>query len=218
MTAGSQPTGRREITWDGGGAAAQATIFPNPSTAFANRGAVFVTPGSGFESSGLPSPEFGDLNGGYPTLFATFSTPRLFTALNSNVMDVLFFVPGNATVPAAVTGFGSVFTDVDSATSTKLEFYAPDGTLLFERFVPATPGNESLSFVGVSFDAGEVVARVHIISGNAAPGPDEVRQSRPRRDGRLHLQRTGLDFWAHHRAQLWHSLQDGRLRHRRKAR
>ena len=88
-------------------------------------------------------------------------------------MDVLFSVPGNATVPAAVTGFGSVFTDVDSATSTKLEFYAPDGTLLFERFVPATPGNESLSFVGVSFNAGEVVARVHILSGNAAPGPDE---------------------------------------------
>ena len=173
VTPGSQPTGRREITWDGGGAAATATIFPVPSTAFANRGAVFVTPGSGFESSGQPSPEFGDLNGGYPNLFATFSAPRLFTALNSNVMDVLFSVPGNANVPAAVTGFGSVFTDVDSATSTKLEFYAPDGTLLFERFVPATPGSESLSFLGVSFDAGEVVARVHIISGNAAPGPDE---------------------------------------------
>ncbi len=172
-TPGSQPGGRREINWDGGGAAAPATTFPNPTTAFANRGAVFVTPGSGFESSGQPSPEFGDLNGVYPNLFATFSTPRLFTALNSNVMDVLFSVPGNATVPAAVTGFGSVFTDVDSATSTKLEFYAPDGTLLFERFVPATSGNESLSFLGVSFDAGEVVARVHIISGNAAPGPDE---------------------------------------------
>ena len=173
VTSGSQPGGRREITWDAGGAAAAATIFPIVTTAFANRGAVFVTPGSGFESSGQPSPEFGDLNDGYPNLFATFSTPRLFTALNSNVMDVLFSVPGNATVPAAVTGFGSVFTDVDIATSTKLEFYAPDATLLFERFVPATPGNESLSFVGVSFNAGEVVARVHIVSGNAAPGPDE---------------------------------------------
>jgi hypothetical protein len=172
-TPGSQPGGRREINWDGGGAAAPATTFPIPMTTFANRGAVFVTPGSGFEISGQPSPEFGDLNGVYPNLFATFSPPRLFTALNSNVLDVLFSVPGNATVPAAVTGFGSVFTDVDSATSTKLEFYAPDGTLLFERFVPATSGNESLSFLGVSFDAGEVVARVRIISGNAAPGPDE---------------------------------------------
>ena len=172
-TPGSQVSGRREITWDGGGAAAPATIFPIVTTAFANRGAVFVTPGSGFESSGQPSPEFGELNGSYPTLFATFSSPRLFTALNSNVSDVLFSVPGNATVPAAVTGFGSVFSDVDSATSTKLEFYAPDGTLLFERFVPATAGNESLSFLGVSFDEGEVVGRVRIISGNAALGPDE---------------------------------------------
>ena len=170
---GSQAGGRREITWDGGGAAAPATIFPVVTTAFANRGAVFVTPGSGFESSGQPSPEFGDLNATYPDLFAAFSTPRLFMALNSNVMEVLFSVPGNAAVPAGVTGFGSVFTDVDSATSTKLEFYASDGTLLFERFVPATAGNGSLSFLGVSFDEGEVVARVHIISGNAAPGPDE---------------------------------------------
>ena len=56
VTPGSQPGGRREITWDGGGAAAQATIFPILTTAFANRGAVFVTPGSGFESSGQPSP------------------------------------------------------------------------------------------------------------------------------------------------------------------
>ena len=174
VTPGSQPGGRREITWDGGGAAAPATIFPILNTAFANRGAVFVTPGSGFESSGQPSPEFGELNGGYPNLFATFSAPRLFAVLNSNVMDVLFSIPGNATVPAGVTGFGSVFTDVDSATSTKLEFYAPDGTLLFERSVPATAGNESLSFLGVSFDAGEVVARVHVVSGNAAPGPDEA--------------------------------------------
>ena len=162
-------------------------------------------------AAGNRLPEFGDLNGGYPNLFATFSAPRLFTALNSNVMDVLFSVPGNAAVPAGVTGFGSVFTDVDSATSTKLEFYAADGTLLFERFVPATAGNESLSFVGVSFDAGEVVARVHIVSGNAAPGPDEVRQPRPRRYGRLYLRRTGLDLGTHHRARLRHPLQDGRL-------
>lgn len=67
-----------------------------------------------------PSPEFGDLNGGYSNLFGTFSAPRL-TALNSNVTDVRFTVPGDIGVPAAVTGFGAVFTDVDSATSTKMD-------------------------------------------------------------------------------------------------
>jgi hypothetical protein len=97
----------------------------------------------------------------------------LFTALNTNVMDVWFFVPGPGTVTAGVTGFGAVFTDVDSATGTKLEFYTPDGALLYERFVPYLTGNESLSFLGVSFNAGEVVGRVRITSGNAALGPDE---------------------------------------------
>lgn len=171
--AGSQSGGRREINWDGGGAAANATTFPIPMTTFSNRGAVFVTPGSGFEISGQPMPEFGEINGTYPNLFAAFSTPRLFMPLNTNVMDVIFTVPGSTTVRAAVTGFGAVFTDVDSATSTKLEFYAPDGALLYERFVPNWDGNESFSFLGVSFNAGELVGRVRIIAGNAALGPDE---------------------------------------------
>jgi hypothetical protein len=172
-TLGTQPNGRREINWDGI-PDPNATAFPTPMTTFANRGALFTTPGSGFEVSGQPSPEFGDLHGVYPTLFLPFSAPRLFTPLNTNVMDVTFNVPGDDAVPAAVTGFGAVFTDVDSATSTKLEYYAPDGALLYERFVPATAGNETLSFLGVSFDTGEVIGRVRIISGNAALGPDET--------------------------------------------
>jgi hypothetical protein len=172
-TPGSQAGGRREINWDGGGAGAPATQFAVPMTTFGNRGAVFTTPGTGFEVSGAPTPEFGDLNASYPNLFAAFSAPRLFAPLNSNVMDVLFTVPGNTAVPAAVGGFGAVFTDVDTATSTKMEFYTPDGALLHEEFVAATPGSGSQSFLGVSFPAGEVVARVRIISGNAALGPDE---------------------------------------------
>jgi hypothetical protein len=171
---GTQAGGRREINWDGGGAGAALTLDPSPMTRFSNRGAVFTTPGTGFAISGLPSPEFGELNPAYPALFAPFSSPRLFTALNSNVMDAWFFVPGSTTVPAAVSGFGAVFTNVGVENSTRLEFYAPDGSLLFERAVPYAAGNEYLSFLGVSFNAGEVVGRVRIISGNAAPGPDEA--------------------------------------------
>jgi hypothetical protein len=173
VTVGSQPGGRREINWDGGGAAAPPTIDGSRLTRFAARGATFVTPGTGFATSGAPLAEFADINGIYPALFAPFSPPRLFVALNSNVMDVLFNVPGNAAVPAGVTGFGAVFTDVDSARSTVLQFFAPDGALLFERAVPAGAGNETQSFLGVSFDAGEIVGRVRIVSGNAAPGPDD---------------------------------------------
>lgn len=89
-------------------------------------------------------------------------------------MDVVFNVPGNVAIPAAVTGFGAVFTDVDSATSARMQFFAPDGALLFERAVPAATGNETQSFLGVSFDRGEIVGRVRIVSGNAALGPDET--------------------------------------------
>jgi hypothetical protein len=172
-TVGTQPAGRREINWDGGGAAANVTLDPIPMTRFSARGASFVTPGSGFEISGQPLPEFGELNATYPGLFASFSSPRIFSPLNSNVMDVLFHVPGDTAVAAAVGGFGAVFTDVDSATSTRLEFYSPDGVLLYERFVPAAGGNETLSFLGVSFDSGELVGRVRIVSGNVALGPNE---------------------------------------------
>lgn len=173
-TAGSQLFGRREINWDGGGAGAAVTLDPSPMTRFSARGATFLTPGSGFEISGQPSPEFGELNGAYPALFAAFSAPRLFTALNSNVLDVVFHVPGNTAVPAASTGFGAVFTDVDAAASTWMQFYSPDGVLLYERAVPAASGDETLSFLGVWFDAGEVVGRVRIVSGNAAFGPAEA--------------------------------------------
>jgi hypothetical protein len=171
---GTQPAGRREINWDGGGATAPSAVFPTPMPTFQARGATFITPGSGFSISGLPTPEFAELNPSYPGLFTSFSSPRIFTALNSNVSETVFHVPGNPAVPAAVTGFGAVFTDVDGEFSTKLEFYAPDGTLIHEEFVPWVAGDDTLSFLGVSFNAGELVSRVRIISGNAAPGPDEA--------------------------------------------
>lgn len=169
-TPGSQAGGRREINWDGGGAAAPVTIDPSPMTRFAGRGATFVTPGTGFETSGAPVPLLEELNPAYAGLFAAFSAPRIFTPLDSNVMAVEFHVPGATGTPAAVSGFGAVFTNVDRAGATRLRFYAPDGALLYERAVPAATGNASLSFLGVSFDGGELVARVEIVTGNVAMG------------------------------------------------
>ncbi len=172
VTPGTQASGRREINWD----AVPGTGLvrdPNPMPRFAARGATFTTPGTAFGISGSTVTEFAEVNATYPTLFTTFSVPKLFAPLGSNVMDVLFNVPGTQAVAAGVTGFGAVFTDVDSATSTKLEYFAPDGTLLYESFVPSWIGNETLSFLGVSFDAGEIVGRVRITSGDTTFGPDE---------------------------------------------
>jgi hypothetical protein len=114
-----------------------------------------------------------ELNSSYNGLFAAFSAPRIFTSLDSNVMDVLFHVPGNTAIPAASSGFGAVFTNVDLANNTRMRFYAPDGALLFERAVPPATGNATFSFLGVSFNAGEVVGRVHIVSGNTTMGLNE---------------------------------------------
>jgi hypothetical protein len=111
---------------------------------------------------------------------------RLFTPVNSNITEASFFVPGtNGTVPATVSGFGAVFTDVDQpdgsgpgkkqgnrGASTLFEFFDLDGNLLFSSFVPASPGDGSLSFFGVLFDA-PVIASLRITTGDVAPGPND---------------------------------------------
>ena len=172
---------RREINWDGVPATLSA---PNLLTAnFFNtnspRGAVFSTPGTGFEVSsattdagaGQPAAaNFGNINATYSTAFGTFSAQRLFTALGSNITDVTFFVPGTNTV-ATVSGFGAVFTDVETLNGTKLEFFTPADVSLGVFNVPiGTGANASLSFLGVSFNAGERIGRVRVTSGNAALG------------------------------------------------
>src|SRR2546425_661027 len=83
-------------------------------------------------------------------------------ALGTNVLEVNFFVPGT-TIPALTRGFGSVFTDVDLANTTSLQFFEASNTSLGTFFVPVgTVANESLSFFGVDFGS-NIVSRVRII-------------------------------------------------------
>ena len=177
---GSFGAGRREINWDGvpDGFAAPNSFPANFFNVNSPRGVVFSTPGTGFQVSanaGLLTPvEFGNIDATYPGIFSTFSPQRLFASLGSNVLDVTFFVPGSAT-PAFTRGFGAVFTDVDLANTTSLQFFGVDGSLLFTEFVPpGTIASESLSFLGVSFTEGNIVSRVRITSGNSALGLPEA--------------------------------------------
>src|SRR5215207_9592541 len=101
-TAGEQPAGRREISWDGAG----ANPFNNKNdfpAAFFNTnvksGAVFTTPGTGFRND---STLFKEVNDTYGAEFRTFSPTKIFTPVGSNVMDVLFQVAGEP-APARVT-------------------------------------------------------------------------------------------------------------------
>ena len=171
-TLGSLPTGRREVNWDGGGNAALATTFTSPMNTFnsgaTTRGLVSITAGTGFEISGQPSPEFGDINATYPAIFETFSSPRLFAPLGSNVMDALFFSPGT-NLPASVFGFGAVFTDVDLANTSSLEFFNTANVSLGTFFVPTF--NNGLSFLGVTFT--DAIGRVRLTTGNTALGPND---------------------------------------------
>ena len=174
---GSFPSGRREINWDG---VPDAFSAPNnlPANFFnANspRGTVFFTPGTGFQvSADSVNPtntpvRFGNLHPDFPRIFSTFSPERLFAALDSNILETVFFVPGRQT-GAAVGGFGSVFTGVNDEDSTKIEYFDVAGRLLFSRNVLAGPTNRgSLSFLGVGFDAGERVFAVRITSGSRTP-------------------------------------------------
>jgi hypothetical protein len=106
--------------------------------------------------------------------------------VGSNITEALFFIPGtNGATPATVRGFGAVFTDVDQpdgsgpgkkrgnrGASTLIEYFGADKKVLFSSFVPASPGDGSLSFFGIVFDQ-PLIARVRITTGDVAPGPDD---------------------------------------------
>lgn len=167
--AGSFGSGRREINWDG---VPDAFSAPNnlPGTFFnvnSPRGVVLSTPGTGFQVSannGVAPVEFGNIDPSYPAQFAPFSAQRLFTPLGSNITDVTFFIAGSATA-GLTTGFGAVFSDVNLANVSSLQFFDPLNNSLGTFFVPNAAGNQSFSFLGVSFgDA--IVSRVRITSGN----------------------------------------------------
>jgi hypothetical protein len=169
---GPLASGRREINWDGAPPGATATAKADPIFAgFKNsRGALFTTSGSGFEQAILD--DIVD-NPSYATTFSTFSPRRVFTPVGSNVTDATFFTPGSPS-SAFVTAFGAVFSDVDLAGSTRVEFFGLGGGPLFSQFVlPGTTASGSLSFLGVQFDGGELITRARITTGNAALGPND---------------------------------------------
>jgi hypothetical protein len=167
---GPLPNGRRQINWDG---VPDNLADPNlmPANQFRGRGVVFFTPGSGFKvsaDSGNPTDtrvRFGSFSRGFVNRFSAFSEERLFTAVDSTITEVLFFIPAAViSQPAAVNGFGVVFTDVNDDDSTKIEYYDKNGQLLFSRNV-LRGGRGNLSFLGAVFSAPDVYL-VRITSGN----------------------------------------------------
>ena len=173
-------SGRREINWDGvpdsfsepnnlpldffNVNSPRGVIFnavEDNTGAALNQFAVSATTASG------TAVRFGNINASYSGIFTTFSAQRLFIARNTQILEVNFSIPGT-NIPATVSGFGVVFTDVDSSTGgdrSLIRVYDKNGRLL--SAASAGVLNNGLSFVGISFNAGERVARVVIECGNA---------------------------------------------------
>ena len=211
---GSFRTGRREINWDGvPDAFSEPNNFP---VDFFNvnspRGVIFnaieVDTGAALNqfavssntASGVPV-RFGNINANYSTIFTTFSAQRLFIARNTSVLEVNFVIPGT-NIPATVSGFGVVFADVDSATGgnrSLIRLYGPDGRQL-PGAASAPVLDNGLSFVGVSYNAGERIARVVIECGN-------IGLSASNNDGVDGVDVVAMDdfIYGEPRASQWHA-------------
>jgi len=167
-TAGEQPTGRREINWDGAGANPFNNRNDFPADFFntnVKAGAVYTTAGTGFRND---STAFREVNPAYTTEFNAFSPTKIFAPIGSNLVDQLFRVAGQPT-PAVVSGFGIVFSDVDLAEKTTIQLIGQDGSTLGTYSAPIRSDAGGLSFIGVTYpDA--IIARVRITLGTGALG------------------------------------------------
>lgn len=164
--------GRREINWDAVPAASSNTntfpgdFFNSTDVAVPNgrkRGAVFSTSG-GFR---VDTSAFADLEATNASQFSAFSPKRTFSPVGSNTFDITFKLPGQST-PASVNGFGAIFSDVDIAGSTTMEFFE-NYTSLGKFEVPVRSGSTSFSFLGVHFPENKVT-KVTITCGNGSIG------------------------------------------------
>lgn len=159
---------RREINWDGvPDAVADPALLPgNFFNVNSPRGVVFSTPGTGFLVSANAGSGSAPLFG-FPGDLQSFSAQRLFATVNSNILDVNFFVPGTNTA-ATTSAFAAVFVDLEDNNSTiftRMEFFDQNNSLIFVANGLAA-GNQGLTFLGGVANAGEQISRVRITTPN----------------------------------------------------
>ena len=168
-TTPNQTVGRREVNWDG--VSPNLTnnndfpldFFNNTDAAGPNgrkRGLVYL----GNNAIRVDSTLFSQIEPSYATQFQTFSGKRILVTAVSTVSEVGFKVPGTNN-DAFVKGFGLVFTDVDDANSTSVEYFNGNKSLgVFKA--PVRAAGSSYSFLGVGFPD-EKITHVKITCGNA---------------------------------------------------
>jgi hypothetical protein len=170
-TTPNQTTGRREVNWDGvppgftNNSTFPLDFFNSTDPVAANgrkRGLQYVNNGTLIR---IDSTDFSEIDASYASQFEPFTRKRMLVAAGTNVSEISFKVPGTAT-DASVKGFGVIFSDVDDANSTNIEFFNGSKSLgVFKA--PASSGSSKFSFLGVFFPV-EKITRLKITSGNAA--------------------------------------------------
>lgn len=161
-------SGRREVNWDG----VPANLTNNNNFPFdffgasdptlpngRKRGLILKNTGTAFR---VDTTDFSEIDPSYASQFEAFSRKRLFAYMATTVTTVTFKVAGTNT-DAFVKGFGVIFSDVDDANSTTVEFFNGNKSLGVFKAKPAPQG---FSFLGVGFPD-EKVTLVKITSGNA---------------------------------------------------
>lgn len=164
---GQQVIGRREINWEGvNGAILNVDTFPGDQfNRVVPRGQIISTPGTGLRVS---DNAFFDLEQSDSTQFVAFSGKKIFASIGSPIMDVVFRVAGTDST-AVVQGFGVVFSDVDVAGPTTMEFFGSNGASLKKITVPVRTDAVGFSFAGAVFESA-LVAKVRITAGQTAIG------------------------------------------------
>ena len=188
--AGGPPaqSGRRQIAWDGVPDGRAAPSFM-PEDQFRNLGALFSTPGVGFEVSGDDDsdngspdadPGPGRVHGSEPELcdaFAPFSPERLFAPIGSQRHGDARSWSRTPTPPPKPMASASCSATSISAGPTKLELLAADGESLGICEAPATAGNESVLVPrACASTPASAIALARITTGAAPLGNDDVTQ------------------------------------------
>lgn len=156
--------GRREINWDGVPDSLVGKTLPDgffnptePGAPVARQRGLAYAGGGEFRVSNA---NFVEVNNQATGQFSAFSGNKTFANVSSNLWEVGFEVAGQSKT-ATVQGFGAVFSDVDLANSTSLEFF--DGQQsLGKFFVPAHDATSNFSFLGVYFKNGVHITRVRV--------------------------------------------------------
>ena len=157
--------GRREVNWDGVPDSLVGKALPNDffnataagSPVTRQRGLLYAANGGEFQVS---NNNFSTIDPAASSEFSAFSGAKTFANVTANAWPISFQVAGETTA-AFARGVGIVFSDVDLANSTSLEFFEGNRSL-GKFFAPPHVGASSFSFLVVYFPGNERITKVEV--------------------------------------------------------